>query len=112
MPEMQEEARHRRSMRVMRPKGAVMRRIKLFFAILCVAAAAHAETRYYIGIDLGSSGTKAMLYCFKDGGPETIANKTINTTLVSSMNGARFTPAGIEDAASAAKQQIGRASCR
>src|SRR5437764_15228500 len=99
MPEVREEARHRRSMRVIHPKGAVMRRLKLFLAILCLAAAAHAETRYYIAIDLGSSGTKAMLYCFKDGGPETIANRTINTTLVSSMNGTRFTPAGIEDAA-------------
>jgi hypothetical protein len=83
-----------------------MRRLKLFLTVLCIAAAAQAETRHYIAIDLGSSGTKGMLYYFKDGAPETLANGTINTSLVSSMSGTRFTAAGIADAAGAAKQLI------
>ncbi len=78
----------------------------LSLTLLFAAATLQAQTRYYIGIDLGSSGTKAMLYSFKDGAPELVLDRTINTKLVSSMNGGRYTPAGIDDAAGAAKQLI------
>jgi exopolyphosphatase/pppGpp-phosphohydrolase len=73
---------------------------------MLVAATLQAQTRYYIGIDLGSSGTKAMLYSFTDGAPKPVLDRTIDTKLVSSMNGGRYTPAGIQDAAGAAKQLI------
>jgi exopolyphosphatase/pppGpp-phosphohydrolase len=83
-----------------------MRSVKLSFTLFFLTAAVYAQTRYYVAIDLGSSGTKGMLYTFKDGAPETILNETINTKLVSSMSGTRFTAAGIDDAANAAKQLI------
>lgn len=85
-----------------------MRQFKMLLLTLLflVAAAVQAQTRYYVGIDLGSSGTKAALYSFKDGAPKPVLDRTINTKLVSSMSDSRFTPAGIDDAANAAKQLI------
>lgn len=84
-----------------------MRRLTLLFgALLLLAATVNAQTRYYVAIDLGSSGTKAMLYSFKDGAPDVASERIINTKLVSSMTGTRFTSAGIDDAANAAKELV------
>jgi hypothetical protein len=68
------------------------------------------NTRYFGSVDLGSKGTKAALYSFvvDEDGPsaEVVFNKTVNTTLVSSMKDGKFTPAGIADATAAVKQVL------
>jgi exopolyphosphatase/pppGpp-phosphohydrolase len=83
-----------------------MRLVKTVLAgfLLC-SAVLSAQTRYYGAIDLGSKGVKAALYSFvrEAEGPDAhvILKNTINTKLVSSMNGKRFTADGIQDAADA-----------
>ena len=66
--------------------------------------------RYFGSVDLGSKGTKASLYSFvtDEDGPnaEVIFSKTINTSLVSSMQDGKFSSAGIADAASAVKTVV------
>lgn len=84
-------------------------RIVLVGVLLC-SAALSAQTRYYGAIDLGSKGVKAALFNFvreTDGLDAKVRFKnTINTKLVSSMNGARFTAEGIQDAADATRRLL------
>jgi exopolyphosphatase/pppGpp-phosphohydrolase len=65
---------------------------------------------YYGAVDLGSKGTKASLYSFEteDEGrnPVVIFSKTINTSLVSSMQGDKFTADGIADATQAVRTVV------
>jgi exopolyphosphatase/pppGpp-phosphohydrolase len=95
-------------------------------AVFAVATAALAQTphppghragaadpsaiHYYGAVDLGSKGTKASLYSFEteDEGrnPVVIFSKTINTSLVSSMQDGKFTADGIADATQAVKQVV------
>ena len=88
-----------------------MRRLHaLLLLTFLLAISASAATPHYAAIDLGSKGTKATLYALHNGdnGPEVeiVFEKVINTKLVSSMSGGRFTAAGIDDAASAARQLL------
>src|SRR6266446_6154242 len=95
----------------MKSKGTKMRRLGSVLVIaMTLAAHAGPSVKYYAAIDLGSKGTKAVLYRFERGveGIDTkpLFQRTINTRLVSSMKGSRFTPEGIQDAVDAAKQLV------
>jgi len=83
--------------------------VLLIFAT-AFAAYPRPQAKYYAAIDLGSKGTKAVLYRFERGieGIEarSVFRKTINTKLVSSMKGPRFTSEGIQDATEAAKELV------
>lgn len=88
-----------------------MRLTKAIFATtMALAAVASAQTRYFGGIDVGSKGTKAALFSVSQKAEESqikpIFGKTINTRLVSTMQNGRFTAAGMEDAAEAAKDLL------
>ena len=67
--------------------------------------------KYYGAVDLGSRGIKAFLFSFvREGdGPDAQAvyKNEINTKLVSGAQGDKFTPAGIEEAATAVSTLLG-----
>jgi len=71
-------------------------------------APAAASALYYGAVDVGAKGTKGALYSFvsEDDGRSAVVifSKTINTKLVSSMKGDRFTPEGVADAVIAVKK--------
>src|SRR5215831_17752771 len=88
----------------------------LVLAVVCSAAQTHHKpatrkkaavpppnTHYYGAVDLGSRGTKAVLYSFvteEEGrNPVGIFSDVKITTLVSSMRDGQFTKEGIADAA-------------
>jgi exopolyphosphatase/pppGpp-phosphohydrolase len=88
-----------------------LRKVSLIFIlVLLLAGYLGAQPATYGAIDLGSKGTKAALYSFvRDKGELTakpLMSDTVNTKLVSSMNGTRFTAEGINDAIDATQSLL------
>jgi exopolyphosphatase/pppGpp-phosphohydrolase len=86
-----------------------MRAVRIvILGLLWCSASLSAQSRYYGAIDLGSKGVKAALYSFirEAEGLDTrvLLKNTINTKLTSSMNDARFTAEGIQDAVDATRR--------